>query len=298
MQVSIAALQILTHMREKRRFLSAGNTALAAEVAALGGEAGAQRDALAKRKAARDTLRLQARRMRDASVYIDNPMLLDDLKAQLRAREALVSDIEDLQARLCARCSVLSLPIRCFCCMLASALVHSSACFAAAVGWRHLQDAVTRSAHACHAPRSRASARLTRRQRCAGEAQQRDGARRSDGAPDRGRHADHGAPEPLTCLVRTGAGCWKWACRFWERWSRLCWISGFGACLDRAQSGPPCLQKRTYRSCAGMPRQDATDMYVLVSCNSSCKSVCDMRRAKRTTLRFTCHATSPPTSCH
>lgn len=98
-------MQILTHMREKVAFVQKRTLRLATEVQALHTDLGSRRDRLGKLKAQRDALRSTAQKKREASVYIDNPLLIDDLAQQRRLHDALVSDIEDLQVCSRAWCS-------------------------------------------------------------------------------------------------------------------------------------------------------------------------------------------------
>jgi hypothetical protein len=72
------------------------NRKLAREVAELDTQLDSQRDDLSKIKQRRDKLRSTAHKMKDASVYIDNPMLLQDMVHQRSVRDELHSDIEDL----------------------------------------------------------------------------------------------------------------------------------------------------------------------------------------------------------
>jgi histone deacetylase 6 len=78
-----AALQILTHMREKLQFVMRSNKMLRKDVHALEDGLASKRDALAKVKSQRDKLRVGARSIKEGSLYIDNPMLLDDMKQQV-----------------------------------------------------------------------------------------------------------------------------------------------------------------------------------------------------------------------
>jgi predicted nuclease with TOPRIM domain len=84
-------------MREKLQFVQKNNRKLTREVAELEAELGTRRDDLGKIKQQRDKLRNMAQKMKESSVYIDNPMLLADMHQQREQREALISDIEDLQ---------------------------------------------------------------------------------------------------------------------------------------------------------------------------------------------------------
>lgn len=79
----LCGVQILTHMREKLQFVMRSNKMLRKEVHALGGDLATKRDALAKVKAHRDKLRVGARSIKEGSLYIDNPMLLEDMKKQV-----------------------------------------------------------------------------------------------------------------------------------------------------------------------------------------------------------------------
>lgn len=50
-------------------------------------------------KQRRDKLRAQAARLKEGSAYVDNPMLLADMRQQRALREELAADIDDLQVR-------------------------------------------------------------------------------------------------------------------------------------------------------------------------------------------------------
>lgn len=75
-------VQILTHMREKLQFVQRRVRVLSKEVAELEAGLGAKRDSLSKLKQRRDSLRHTARKIRETSVYIDNPMLLHDMQVR------------------------------------------------------------------------------------------------------------------------------------------------------------------------------------------------------------------------
>jgi histone deacetylase 6 len=91
------AVQILTHTREKLQFVQKKNRKLAREVAELDTQLNSQRDGLSKVKQRRDKLRSAAHKMKEASVYIDNPMLLADIQHQRSIREELGADLDELQ---------------------------------------------------------------------------------------------------------------------------------------------------------------------------------------------------------
>jgi chromosome segregation ATPase len=93
------ALQVLTHMREKLQFVQRRNRVLAREGAKLESDLGSKRDSLAHVKQRRDRLRHTARKIKESSVYIDNPMLLADMQTQAHVREELLQEIDDLQDR-------------------------------------------------------------------------------------------------------------------------------------------------------------------------------------------------------
>lgn len=74
-------MQILTHMREKLLFVSRRNRLLTREVSQLDSGLGAKRDSLSKLRQRRDALRQTATKIKETSVYIDNPLLLNDMQA-------------------------------------------------------------------------------------------------------------------------------------------------------------------------------------------------------------------------
>eukprot|EP00892_Ulva_mutabilis_P012321 jgi/Ulvmu1/9461/UM052_0029.1 len=92
-------VQILTHMREKLQFVQRRVRVLTREVGELEAGLGAKRDSLSKLKQRRDNLRHTARKIRETSVYIDSPMLLQDMQAQVKLRDQLISDIDEMQIR-------------------------------------------------------------------------------------------------------------------------------------------------------------------------------------------------------
>lgn len=78
-------------MREKLQFVQRQVRVLTQEVAHLEAGLSAKRDSLSKVKQRRDSLRHTARKMRETSVYIDNPLLLQDMQVRphLPARPSL-----------------------------------------------------------------------------------------------------------------------------------------------------------------------------------------------------------------
>lgn len=76
------ALQVLTHMREKLQFVTRRNRILAREGAQLDSGLGAKRDSLNRLRQRRDSLRQMATKIKETSVYIDNPLLLADMQAR------------------------------------------------------------------------------------------------------------------------------------------------------------------------------------------------------------------------
>lgn len=74
--------KILTHMKEKLQFVEAQNAGLQAELDQLEADLTGRRDELAGLKASRDKLRQQGRIIKESSVYIANPMLLQDMQVR------------------------------------------------------------------------------------------------------------------------------------------------------------------------------------------------------------------------
>jgi len=72
--------QILTHMKEKLQFVESQNSSLQQELQQLEAELAGRRDELAGLKATRDKLRQQGRQIKEHSVYVANPMLLQDMQ--------------------------------------------------------------------------------------------------------------------------------------------------------------------------------------------------------------------------
>jgi hypothetical protein len=75
-------LQVLTHMKEKLQFVEKDNQALKAQVADLDAQLTANRDSLTKMKSARDTMRTKGRNIKDSSLYVTNPELLQDMEVR------------------------------------------------------------------------------------------------------------------------------------------------------------------------------------------------------------------------
>lgn len=68
-------------MREKLLFVSRRNRLLSKDVALLDSGLGTKRDSLSKLRQRRDSLRQTATKIKETSVYIDNPLLLNDMQA-------------------------------------------------------------------------------------------------------------------------------------------------------------------------------------------------------------------------
>ena len=73
------------------------NRVLSREVAGLESDLAEKRSSLASVKSHRDKLRLHARKIKEGSVYIGNPTLLEDMQQQVKLREQAQLDIVDLQ---------------------------------------------------------------------------------------------------------------------------------------------------------------------------------------------------------
>ena len=84
-------------MREKLLFVEKENGGLAAQHEELDRLLAEKRDSLGKVKATRDALRLKGRKIKQASVYVTNPGLLDDIEVQKEKREALTAQVEELK---------------------------------------------------------------------------------------------------------------------------------------------------------------------------------------------------------
>ena len=91
------ATQILTHVREKLQFNEKENLALVATLEELDEVLSEKRDKLGKVKATRDTLRQKGRKIKEASVFITNIQLLNDIEVHKEKREGLTFQIEDLR---------------------------------------------------------------------------------------------------------------------------------------------------------------------------------------------------------
>lgn len=90
-------VQILTHVREKLQFIEKENASLAAQLEELDAQLSERRDKLGKAKAARDTLRQKGRRIKETSVFITTPALLEDIEVYKEKKEALLFQTEDLK---------------------------------------------------------------------------------------------------------------------------------------------------------------------------------------------------------
>lgn len=90
-------VQILTHVREKLQFVERENAQLQVQLEELERDLSERRDRLGKAKSTRDTLRLQGRKIKEASVYITNSNLLDDMEVQREKREQLILAMDDLK---------------------------------------------------------------------------------------------------------------------------------------------------------------------------------------------------------
>lgn len=90
--------QILTHMKAKLAFIESENKALTAEQKELDAALKGKRDELASLKGKRDRLWQQQRTLKEGSVFVTNPMLLQDMQV----RVATVLDCASKQ--LCLVC--------------------------------------------------------------------------------------------------------------------------------------------------------------------------------------------------
>ena len=90
-----ATVQILTHVREKLQFVERENAQLSIQLEEMERDLSERRDRLGKAKSSRDTLRLAGRKIKEASVYITNSSLLDDMEVQREKREQLMMAIDD-----------------------------------------------------------------------------------------------------------------------------------------------------------------------------------------------------------
>jgi hypothetical protein len=78
----LCMLQILTHMRAKLAFIECENEALQEELKQLEGALAGKRDELASLKSTRDRLWQQQRQLKESSVFVTNPMLLQDMQVR------------------------------------------------------------------------------------------------------------------------------------------------------------------------------------------------------------------------
>lgn len=76
----LLAAQILTHMKAKLAFIECENEALQEELHQLEAALAGKRDDLASLKSTRDRLWQQQRQMKEDSVFVTNPMLLQDMQ--------------------------------------------------------------------------------------------------------------------------------------------------------------------------------------------------------------------------
>lgn len=90
-------VQILTHVREKLQFVERENAQLQIQLEEMERDLSERRDLLSKAKSSRDTLRLQGRKIKEASVYITNSSLLDDMEVQREKREQLMLAIDSIK---------------------------------------------------------------------------------------------------------------------------------------------------------------------------------------------------------
>lgn len=84
-------VQILTHMREKLQFILRRNRVLTKDVSQLDSELGTKRDSLSKLRQRRDSLRQTATKIKETSVYINNPLLLNDMQVCTCSHEPVLN---------------------------------------------------------------------------------------------------------------------------------------------------------------------------------------------------------------
>ena len=107
LHTSLHFSQILTHVREKLLFVQKENAGLTSQLEELDRLLIEKRDSLGKVKATRDALRLKGRKIKQASVYVTNPGLLDDIEAQKEKRDALTTQVEELKQEYAALASTI-----------------------------------------------------------------------------------------------------------------------------------------------------------------------------------------------
>lgn len=73
-------LQILTHMKAKLAFIECENEALREELQQLEAALAGKRDELAALKSTRDRLWQQQRQLKEGSVCVTNPLLIQDMQ--------------------------------------------------------------------------------------------------------------------------------------------------------------------------------------------------------------------------
>jgi histone deacetylase 6 len=73
-------LQILTHMKAKLAFIECENESLQEELRQLEAALSGKRDELASLKSTRDRLWQQQRQLKEDSVFVTKPMLLQDIQ--------------------------------------------------------------------------------------------------------------------------------------------------------------------------------------------------------------------------
>lgn len=87
------AMQILTHMKEKLHFIEGENQQLSQQLAELEAALAGSRDELAGLKATRDKMRQQGRQLKENSVYVSNPMLLQDMQVRGSVGSVVVTNV-------------------------------------------------------------------------------------------------------------------------------------------------------------------------------------------------------------
>lgn len=97
-----AFLQILTHMKAKLAFIECENEALQQELRQLEGALAGKRDELASLKSTRDRLWQQQRQLKEGSVFVTNPMLLQDMQVRQAWRLAPLIHVHCDQKLGCA----------------------------------------------------------------------------------------------------------------------------------------------------------------------------------------------------
>lgn len=92
-------VQVLTHIKEKLKFVQEENKVLAAELAVLDMSVSELRDKLTKSKKSRDTLRTENGVLKQKQGFIGSDMLVGDFEGRKETLHDLKSEVENLKAR-------------------------------------------------------------------------------------------------------------------------------------------------------------------------------------------------------